>query len=184
MNYERAVQVRNLARSGWMVRGVPPSMAETVAAHTFEVALLTLIITDRLLKAGASIDKGKALTMAVIHDIPESVSGDIIKWVKDRIECADKIDEESLKAVGLDEYVGLIKEFNRCESLEALIVKIADNLATHLQARRYLSMGFKGVKDILEGCLIRINELLNKKPLLRYREAIAELMESITQQSQ
>ncbi len=174
MWYERVMSLKWLARTGWMQRGIPPAVAETVAAHTFEVAVLAHLLATELEKAGAPVDVRRVLELALYHDVPEAVEGDIVKWVKDKLpgEVADGIEKEAARVAGvprhlLDELVGL-------SSLEAQVVKLADNLATCLQAMRYLRQGYL-VEDILEGTRdYVVSAWLSKFPELRRHERIVK----------
>jgi len=186
LRYERIMGLKNLARTGWMLRGVPHELAETVAEHTFEVAFLTLLITEKLASQGISIDQGKALKIALIHDLPESVSGDIVKWSKRHINShlTNELDREALRELGLGDYSDLIDELNDCKSLEACIVKLADNLSTSLQAARYMRTGYSDVKEIFEGTEAYVKTLMSSEPLNRYYGIIESLIKELLKPQQ
>jgi len=59
-------------RAGYVLRGV--TEPESVAAHSHFVALLTLLFVQRFPQ---QFDAGKALGIALIHDLPEAVLMDI-----------------------------------------------------------------------------------------------------------
>lgn len=70
-------QLKQLPRTGWAVRGIP--VVETVGAHSYGVALWTLWLAQRQnLREPGSIDVAKALSMALVHDLPESSTGDLM----------------------------------------------------------------------------------------------------------
>ncbi len=181
MDYEKIMNLKALARTGWMLRGVPHEVAESVAEHTFEVAFLTLLITEALAKHGIDIDQGKALKIAIIHDLPESISGDIVKWSKDHItsSLSSKLDLEALRELGLEDYATLIKELNDCKSLEACIVKLADNLSTNLQGARYLKTGYNDVKEIVENTEAFVWSLIEREPLNKYYSFLKSLIKEL-----
>lgn len=64
-----ALGLKDVARAGWIRRGVPG--VESVAAHSWGVAWLVLV----LLPPG--LDRARALTYAVLHDLPEVRVGDL-----------------------------------------------------------------------------------------------------------
>ncbi len=72
----------------------------------------------------------KILKMALVHDLPESRAGDVNYLsrqytTRDEQKAAEEIFQEtSLK----DEYVKLFEEYEKRKSIEAKIVKDADNL--------------------------------------------------------
>ncbi len=65
----------DLPRTGWVVRGVVP--AESLAAHSYQVAVLVAMLVDALRADGIPIDGERALRMALIHDAAEARTGDI-----------------------------------------------------------------------------------------------------------
>ncbi|HDN75543.1 MAG TPA: HD domain-containing protein, partial [Acidilobales archaeon] len=175
----RVINLYNLVRTGWLLRGIPPSQAETVAQHTFLVAFTSLMISRDVISKGLSVDLGKVLSMALVHDIPEAVEGDIVKWVKDRVRGdVNKLDLEALSELGLNDLKDLMLELNSEGSVEALIVKICDNLATYIQGRVYYELGFKEVNDILEGSLSSINEYVRKLPK-GYNEIVKNIVNKV-----
>ncbi|MCE9579954.1 MAG: HD domain-containing protein [Deltaproteobacteria bacterium] len=65
----------DLPRTGWVVRGVVP--AESLAAHTCQVAILVAMLVDALRASGVAVDGERALRMALVHDAAEARTGDI-----------------------------------------------------------------------------------------------------------
>ena len=65
--------LKRLPRTGWLLRGVPD--AESIADHSFGTAFVVLALADVLNASGtlpAPLDAGKALAIAVLHDLPEA----------------------------------------------------------------------------------------------------------------
>jgi putative hydrolase of HD superfamily len=140
--YERLMSLKCLARTGWMQRGVPAPLAETVAAHSFEAAVLAYLLASRT----GIVDPGKAAAAAVFHDAAEGLVGDIPLWSSSRMEgFKERLEEEAFKELGLEDMLGLLGK----DELR-YVVRIADLLATALQAKRYMSSGYKGVYEIYE----------------------------------
>jgi putative hydrolase of HD superfamily len=67
-----ANQLKRTARTGWVQRGVPAS--EDVAAHSYGVVFATLLLASLI---GEPVDLGRALALAVLHDLPEALTTDI-----------------------------------------------------------------------------------------------------------
>ena len=65
----------DLPRTGWVLAGV--ANAESVAAHSFGVALCAMGIVDALRATGEEIDGEAVLRLALLHDAAEVVTGDI-----------------------------------------------------------------------------------------------------------
>ena len=64
-----------LPRTGWVLSGV--TAPESVAAHSYGVALCAMGIVDALREAGENIDGEAVLRLALLHDAAEVVTGDI-----------------------------------------------------------------------------------------------------------
>lgn len=65
-------QLKRTARTGWGQRGVLE--AENVAAHSYGVAFTAMILAQLI---EPPLDLGRVLAMAVLHDLPESLTSDI-----------------------------------------------------------------------------------------------------------
>jgi putative hydrolase of HD superfamily len=70
--FERIHPLDRIDRAGYVLRGVVEP--ESVAAHSHFVSLLTLLYVDRY---PDQFDRERALTMALIHDLPEAALMDI-----------------------------------------------------------------------------------------------------------
>ncbi len=165
VKYGLAMRVKNIARSGWMMRGVPPSDSETVGSHSFEVAFLSMLLADRLRGAGVGVDESKVLRLALVHDIAESVVGDIVRTVKESISSSRELEEGALRELGMEDYLDLVRELAEGKSLESILVAISDNLATLLQGLRYLGKGYTSVIDLVESTKRRVEEMLKSEQL-------------------
>ena len=73
--YFEAVHLKQLYRQGWLAHGIPAERCESVAEHSFGVAVTAMIVAD---SAFPELDTLKILRMALIHDFGEIYAGDII----------------------------------------------------------------------------------------------------------
>ncbi|MFW9847334.1 MAG: HD domain-containing protein [Candidatus Thorarchaeota archaeon] len=80
--------LKNLPRMGWILAGFDRSLVETVAAHSFGTALISLLLAKQLICSGSEIDIGRTLTMAVIHDLAEARTSDIVVYKGDSADTA------------------------------------------------------------------------------------------------
>lgn len=73
----------DVRRLDYVVRysSIPVSYQETVAAHMYWVSLFSLLI-HRHLMPDDKVLIGMVLTKAVIHDLPESITGDVVRTFK------------------------------------------------------------------------------------------------------
>ena len=67
-----AGRLKRLRRTGWLDRGLPPAEAESVAAHLHRTALLAWLAAA----GDPSLDRDRVLKLALIHDLPEAITGD------------------------------------------------------------------------------------------------------------
>ena len=126
-------KLKDLKRSGWVMKKV--SAPESVADHSWGVALLAVLLTPE------GLDGHKCLQLAIVHDLQESIVGDITP--ADGIGREEKSRRERA-AVGLlaeklnfPELKALFEEFEALETPEARFVKDMDRIEAVLQARYY-----------------------------------------------
>lgn len=154
--------LKNLPRTGWLQRGIHPSIAETVAEHSFEVSSILATIAMR---TSGTIDHKKLLLMGIIHDWGESVAGDIPRSLTRKIGIEAKkvterqIMEELSAASGLPDILKLFEEYEEQTSQEAIIAKAADLIATLRQALEYADMNYR-VADIIDSCRKDLEDLM------------------------
>lgn len=91
---ETLYTLKDEQRTGWVERGI--TYPESVAAHTCGTALLALMLADEQ----DDVDTDRAVKMALIHDIHESVSGDIAK--KDDMSDAEITDKQEQEHSGYE----------------------------------------------------------------------------------
>ncbi len=142
-------ELKAIPRMGWRVRGV--RNGESVAEHSYAVALIAMLVADRL---DIDIDHAKLLKIALVHDLPEHMLGDIHAPAahilgEDVKEAAElRIIERlftGLKAGG--EYVELWKEFAERSSVEGKLVRAIDKLEMFTQAYQYECAGNRMLDD-------------------------------------
>jgi len=175
INVDKLMKLKNVPRTGWLLRDVPQSVAESVAEHTFEVALNSYVICKELLKLGFNVELSKVLVMALLHDSEEAVIGDVIRYVKERVKDLNSIKAELLNELGLNEEATIIREYTGLESYEGVIVKISDILATANQACRYERIGYDEVNEIIRGCVSDLSKVINLINNPELREALTKI---------
>ena len=78
----RSEPLKHLPRTGWVDRGV--AQPESVAAHSWRLALLAWLSAE-----AQGIDAGRAVILALVHDLAEAVTGDITPF-HDGLRSADE----------------------------------------------------------------------------------------------
>lgn len=157
-----AAVLKRLPRTGWLLNGVQP--CESVADHTTGVALLTLALAGAInadwQAAGLDrpIDAGRAVTLAVLHDLAESIVTDLPKRSAQLIgaETKRRAEAEALKSIlnGLpagNDYATLWAEYAASASPEALLVHDADALEMVHQALQYERAGSRTLDEFWRG---------------------------------
>src|SRR3989344_2465586 len=135
---------KELPRQGFIALGFKRNEADSVAAHSWTTAILTYFLATEMnkgLPAGRQVDLDKAIKMALFHDMAETIVGDVGTFVKGMAKGAfAPIEEEGLKWLVSDlptkgEITSLVREYMQRKTLEARIVKVADNLDALAQAK-------------------------------------------------
>lgn len=154
-------RLKETPRTGWLDRGVPPAEAESVADHSFRVALMAWLL------AGDDLDRGRVLELALLHDLAEAATGDLTPYAPDDVPAGDEAARrafleqrhlpppdraaakrraeneafarmtEPLPAPLRAELAMLWNELTERTTPEATFVKQIDRLETYLQSREY-----------------------------------------------
>jgi putative hydrolase of HD superfamily len=162
--YFELAQLKHLFRQGWLRAGVPAARCESVAEHSFAVALLCLFVADSLFP---EVDAARLVRMALLHDLGEAYVGDITPHDGMDRAAKHRLEREAVERIvgklarGAD-YLALWDEYERGESLEARLVRQLDRLEMGLQACIYEWQGagdlgafFASVHGALEAPALR-----------------------------
>ncbi len=147
----------------------PRLMHESVATHSFYVGLYTIILSDYAVKKGIQVDIIKAVKRALLHDIEESIAGDVQKQIKHQmLEAYNKISDMVIVRI-LENLPSEIKENYLIEALsfketldkgeqdiESLIVNIADDISGVVYCKEELNLGNKYFEHILTDYIKRL----------------------------
>jgi putative hydrolase of HD superfamily len=150
--YYEINQLKHLYRQGWLQRGIPKSLCESVAEHSFSMALLALLLIDQISPA---LDRQQVLLMALIHDLGEIYAGDFTP--QDGMPSDEKhaLEAKAFQQVfggltGGQRYIDVWRAYERGESPEAHFVKQVDRLEMALQASIYARRGFSDMGDFFD----------------------------------
>lgn len=148
---ENVRKLKKIPRTGWVRANVPNP--ESVADHSYETALIVSIIADSL-----NLDHSKLVRAALVHDLAESVTGDIV-----RLEKTKEHETEERKA--LDDILDSIPELkgSYLEDLteqEQAVLDFADILSRFHQADEY------GVENIHDNSKELLEDLISRFPEL------------------
>lgn len=153
--YKTAMSLKELPRQGWIMEGALRTETDTVAAHSFCVAVISYFTASALVRDFPNVNVAKATVMGIFHDLSESATGEIAtaikRWIANdaQADLVEKMEHALLNAllkdtVGGEKLQELVVEFDRCASKEARIVKFADALDAFAHARVRLRKTFPG----------------------------------------
>jgi putative hydrolase of HD superfamily len=154
-------RLKEVPRTGWLDRGITPEETESVADHSFGVALLAWLL------APDELDRARVVELALLHDLAESAVGDATPYDRDTLQTLDpdtrrnwlnqrhiRTDEQrAAKQAAETEAIASLaaalppdrrdrlqsrwSELSDRTSPESRFVKEMDILETWLQSRRY-----------------------------------------------
>jgi putative hydrolase of HD superfamily len=111
------------------------------------VCWIAQVIAARELAAGHlganDVDMGKMVRMALVHDLPESRTGDVHYISRQYTQRNETLAQEDIFAhtsIG-DDMCELLEEYEQRRSWEAKIVKDADNLDCDIELKELAAMG-------------------------------------------
>jgi len=134
------IKAKRMVRTGWKMNGV--HNPESVAEHAFQLCIIVLIVSDYL-----GVDKEKLIKMALIHDLGEITTGDMV-WIQGNIiDEAKRKKKESLESIGIEkmfsilgsptEYKSIFDEMIQRKSIESEVFWQIDKLELVIQAAQY-----------------------------------------------
>ncbi|NJD98203.1 HD family hydrolase [Thermococcus sp. LS1] len=170
-----AGNLKKLPRTGWLLRGV--SNPESIADHSYRVALITLFLADSLREKGIEIDVERALKIAILHDLAEARITDIpltAQYYLDKEKAEKKAAMEMFIKAGplAKEYFRFWREYEEGLSLEGRLVKFADKLEMLIQALEYERAGFKNLDEFWSA----LEKLRESEFYQHFRDLVEELV--------
>ena len=124
-----AYKLKALARAGWIRAGI--KTPESVAAHSWGLSLLISVLAPK------HLDQLKMYHMAIAHDLPEVITGDITPH--DGISKIEKKKRETAAAQSFlpQHILQAWQEYEQNKTPEAQFVHMLDKLDMALQAQLY-----------------------------------------------
>jgi putative hydrolase of HD superfamily len=156
-------RLKRLDRTGWVLRGLPPG-AESVAAHSYGVALTAMLLADECAARGAEVDVERVLRLALLHDLQETRTGDMPRTVADyygaetRRAAERAAFDDIVRGAGAARaarYSELHEDYEARASVEARLVKAADVIDLLAQALAFERAGARGLGEFWEGAQAR-----------------------------
>jgi putative hydrolase of HD superfamily len=131
-------------RFGYLIRGV--DNAESVTEHSWHVLFLVWILADHL----PEVDRGRALDIAMVHDLAELRLGDLARTASRYFPPGSKQQAESAAMAEIlaplpAKTRHLLDEYHDGQTREALLVKACDKLQLMIKVAVYESWGATGM---------------------------------------
>ncbi|HEX3184388.1 MAG TPA: HD domain-containing protein [Pyrinomonadaceae bacterium] len=148
-------RLKRLDRTGWTLRGLPNG-TESVAAHSFGVAVAAMLLADELLARGVSVDMENVLRMALLHDWAEVRVGDMPRiatayfGADARKQAETRAFADVVSGLQKDLYAALYDDYEQRQSIESKLVKAADVLDLLVQLLALERAGARGLDEFWE----------------------------------
>ena len=136
--YVTCNRLKNVIRTGWKDWHVKKDRIESVAEHIFGVQMLAIAMKSEY---GYEIDLMKVIFMLAVHELGETVIGDLTQFQIGREE-KEKLEHEAVHQVLTelldgDQIEALLLELDARETKEALFAYQCDKLECDLQIKLY-----------------------------------------------
>lgn len=130
--------------------------AQNISEHTFRTAMVAWFIAVQ-----ERADVSKVLKMSLLHDLGESRAGDIAFMHRDYVDRNEELAEKHMfENTSLEgEALALLEEYAGRETLEAKIVKDADNLEVDLELREMGKNGDSAALGMIKNHRPKIREM-------------------------
>src|SRR5262245_29116113 len=149
-------RLKRLERTGWNLRGLPNG-TESVAAHSFGVAVTAMLLADELVQKGVRVDVEKVIRIALLHDWSEVRVGDMprtaseyfgkdVRRKAELLAFSDIVDPLSSASLYRDVY----ESYEKRDTLEARLVKASDIIDLLVQVLALERAGARGLDEFWE----------------------------------
>ena len=170
--FQKVLQLKNIPRQGWKNK-LDINDVESVADHSYSTAMMSMVLSDL-----EGLDTEQIIKMALLHDLAESVVGDI---TPDKIKGERKINIENKAMIQIlenlpsnvsQQYIVLWNDFQKNSSKEANLLHEIDKLEMAFQAKFYLDEGIS--KEKLRSFFRTANNEIRNKQL---RDILSSILE-------
>ena len=139
--FEKVLELKNIPRQGWKEK-LEIYNPESVADHSYSTAVISMILSDM-----KGLDSEKIVKMALLHDLAESIIGDI---TPEHITKNEKIIKENnaikqilknLPNTIAESYFEIWSDYQKKSSKESILLHDIDKLEMAFQAKFYQKKG-------------------------------------------
>ena len=127
--------LKHLERQGWKQKNIPK--VETVASHSWQMAMLALFLLNH---TNEQYDFNKIIQLCLIHDLAESIIGDITPKEKS-YKNKKIIEQEAMQKISTDTNFPLLyelfMEYEEKQTKEAKLANDLDQIDMYMQSLAY-----------------------------------------------
>ena len=144
--FQKVLELKNIPRQGWKEKlGI--NNPESVADHSYSTTVISMILSDL-----EGLNTEKIIKMALLHDLAESIIGDIIP---DDIAKNEKVRKENIAMKQIlknlpnkiaEPYFEIWIEYQKNSSQESRLLHDIDKLEMAFQAKFYQNKGISKEK--------------------------------------
>ena len=143
---EKVLELKDVPRQGWKEK-LEMNNPESVADHSYSTTVMSMIFSDL-----AGLNNEKIIRMALLHDLAESIIGDITpnsitkneKIIKENIAMKQIL--KNLPNKIAKQYFEIWNEYQKNSSEESKLLHDIDKLEMALQAKFYQNKGISKEK--------------------------------------
>jgi len=169
--FNTVANLKKIPRQGWIEKaGI--NNPESVADHTYSLTVMAMVLSEL-----NHLDSNKAIKMSLLHDLAESITGDITPGIMPKDEktmLENNAMNKILKKLPDDiqeKYQTIWKEYQDNQTKEAQLIHDLDKLEMALQAKIYSNhMSSETLKQFLHSATSGINNSEIKKILAKILE--------------
>lgn len=140
--FRHAISLKSVKRAGWISK-VNVKGAESVADHSYSMCMAGMVLADL-----QGLDAEKAMRMILLHDLPESATGDLMPGEVSKPQKAAAENRAMTEILSLlpeplrARYAAIWNEYAEAKTELARFVHRIDKLEMGLQAREYEKQGY------------------------------------------
>lgn len=139
--------LHDLPRTGWILRGI--EHPESIGDHVLSTCFLVLALGPRV---EPPLDVDHALALALVHDVPEALTGDLPRTASELLPAGAKSHAEEAAARRLlaplsEAALELWREHRDSGTREARFVRLVDRLQLGLRLVAYERAGRRGLEE-------------------------------------
>ncbi|MEM3144033.1 MAG: HD domain-containing protein [Candidatus Nitrosotenuis sp.] len=140
--FKTVLKLKTVRRQGWIDK-LGLANPESVADHSYVVSVMSMVLSDQ-----QKLDTLKVLKMSLLHDLAESIVGDLTPRQASKIK-KSKLESAAMKKILKQlekplqsEYWSLWLEYQQMSSPESKLLHEIDKLEMLYQAKLYQKSGY------------------------------------------